>query len=50
MAPQRLFPKLVACGDDFFLFHFWLHSPGMQDLDSPTRDRTQAPCIGNVES
>ena len=32
----------------FFFFFFWAHR--MQDLSSPTRDGTLAPCSGSVES
>ena len=34
----------------FFFFFFSPTPCGMQDLNSPTRDQTRAPCIGNVES
>ena len=34
-----------------FLFIYFLAVPrGMQDLSSPTRDQTRAPCIGSTES
>ena len=34
----------------FFLFFFFLAAPrGMQDLSSPTRDGTHAPCGGGIE-
>ena len=32
----------------YFIFLATLH--GMQDLSSPTRDRTRIPCIGSAES
>ena len=29
---------------------FFGHTHGMRDLNSPTRDRTRAPCSGSAES
>ena len=34
--------------NSFVFFLAMLH--GMQDLSSPTRDQTHAPCIGSTES
>ena len=33
----------------FFFFYFLAAPHGMQDLSSPTRDRTHAPCSGSAE-
>ena len=34
----------------FYLLLFWGRTYGMQDVSSPTRDRTHAPCTGITES
>ena len=34
-----------------YLFIYFFAAPfGMQDLSSPTKDQTHAPCIGSMES